>query len=68
MQPMTRSLRWAAAAAFLTLIGIGIGSAGEPAGRKKAKGMTQATTNKTRIPPIDAKLPHKIQTATFALG
>ena len=67
MQPMTRSLRWAAAAAILVLFGIGIGSAEEPATGTKAKSMTQATT-KTRIPPIDAKLPAKIQTATFALG
>ncbi len=67
MQPMTRSLRWAAAAAILVLFGIGVGSAEEPGG-KKAKGMTEATTKKIRIPPIDAKLPAKIQTATFALG
>ena len=69
MQPMTRSLQWAAPAALLVLFGLGVGFAQELAGGKKDKGMTQATTkDKSRVPPIDAKLPATVQTATFALG
>ena len=30
--------------------------------------MAQSTTRTTEIPPIDQKVPEKIQTATFALG
>lgn len=69
MQPMTRSLRWAAPPAFLVLCGLGVGFAQEAAGGKKDESMAQAATkDKSRVPPIDAKLPAKVQTATFALG
>ncbi len=69
MQPMTRSLQRAAPAALLVLFGLGVGFAQQPAGGKKDEGMTQATTkDKSRVPPIDTKLPANVQTATFALG
>lgn|GEM_PF-3716711 len=52
----------------LTVRGDDTGDAQAPQGSKIMRDTTTSAKRATTIPPIDASLPERIETATFALG